>query len=172
MEYTEKELEHERWKPIFGYDGMYEVSDLGRVRSSKSGELKLMRASKDKGGYSIVCLYRDGKRKPFLVHRLVASAFIPNYNIFNTDINHINECKSDNRVENLEWCTALYNSNYNDVQFRKKNSKRRKIEKLYRPELSYKDNFKIFNANGVECSEQTLWRLRKDLGLNKNKSNQ
>lgn len=165
MEYTEKELQQERWKPIFGYDGMYEVSDLGRVRSKYRGEWKMLRFDMDRCGYFRVVLSKDGKRKRFLVHRLVAQAFIPNYDNSKTQINHRNECKSDNRVSNLEWCSAQYNVTYNDIQFRKKNSKRPKIKDLYNPNLTYQENIDIFKSNGIECCRRTVYELRKDLKL-------
>ena len=165
--FTEEELEREQWKDILGYDGAYQVSDLGRVRSKKYGRWKVLRPKKTPNGYLQVGLFLDGKQDKFLVHRLVAQAFIPNDDETKIYINHRNECKSDNRLWNLEYCTPQYNANYNDVQFRKKNSKRRKIEKLYRPELSYKENYKIFKENGIECSENTVIQLRKDLGLTK-----
>ena len=167
MEYTEKELEQERWKPIFGYDGMYEVSDLGRVRSRKRGEWKVMSAKKNRGGYLIVNLYKDGKQKTVKIHRLVAQAFIPNDNIFNTEINHRNECKSDNKVSNLEWCDRQYNNTYNEIHHRRTKYKRDKIKSIYDHNLSIQKNLEIFKANGVECSRDTVKRIRKDLGLTK-----
>ena len=175
MEYTVAELEQERWKPIFGYDGMYEVSDLGRVRSKHSGEWKVLSARKVGSGYLQVSLCKDGKKNKLYVHRLVAQSFIPNDNIFNTEINHINECKSDNRASNLEWCDRRYNNTYNDIHHRRTvnrntpqhyNCKRSKIKELYRPYLSIDDNIKLFKSNGIECSRTTLWKLRKDFGLN------
>ena len=167
--FTETELTNERWKDIDGYEGMYQVSDLGRVRSHKSGEWKVMKAIKRRDGYVSVDLFKNGKKKNFLVHRLVAQSFIENDDESKTQINHRNECKSDNRVRNLEYCTAQYNMTYNDLQFRKKNSKRRKIEKLYDPNLSIDENLKIFKANGIECCGATVTELRKDIGLTNNK---
>lgn len=165
MEYTDIELKNEQWRDIFGYEGMYQVSDLGRVRSKHSGEWKVLRGRKDRGGYLLVSLYKGGKIKHFLIHRLVAQAFIPNDNILNNEINHRNEDKSDNKVSNLEWCDRRYNNTYNDLYCRRKSSVRRKIEKLYDPNLSIKKNLEIFKANGIECTRQTVWLLRKDLGL-------
>lgn len=159
----------EKWKAIEGYDGLYEVSDLGRVRSRYSGEWKVLRPAKINKGYLIVGLCKDGKRKGLTVHRLVAQAFIPNDDESKTQINHINEVKTDNRVDNLEWCTASYNLRYNDLNLRKKNGKRRKIAKLYDPNLSIPKNLEIFRAYGVECDEKTVRNLRKDLGLTNNK---
>ena len=167
MEYTYIELKNENWKDIDGYDGAYQVSDLGRVRSHKSGEWKVMRPSKDRLGYLKVCLRKDGKQKTVLVHRLVAQAFIPNDDESKTVINHKNDIPSQNFVNNLEWCTQQYNVTYNDLNWRRKNGKRRKIAKLYDPDLSIADNLDIFRANGIECDEKTVRNLRKDLGLTK-----
>ena len=165
MEYTDIELKNEQWKDIDGYDGMYQVSDLGRVRSLKFGRVKVLRARKDRLGYLNIVLCREGKQKNYKIHRLVAQAFIPNDNIFNTEINHRNEDKSDNKVSNLEYCDRSYNMTYNDLNWRKKGTKRRKLKKLYRPDLSYRQNLKIFKANGISCSIGTVNNLCRDLGL-------
>ena len=170
-EFSKTELAQERWKPIFGYDGMYQVSSLGRVRSKKYGKVRVLSASKNNSGYLQVVLCKDGKVKHLLIHRLVANAFIENDNIFNTEINHRNEDKTDNRVSNLEYCDRRYNNTYNDLYWRKKSSVRRKIEKLYDTNLSIKKNLELFRENGIECSEKTVLRLRKDLGLVKHKQN-
>ena len=167
MEYTDIELKNEQWRDIDGYYGAYQVSDLGRVRSLKYGKTRVLRPRKEKNGYLRLILWKDGKRKDFSVHRLVAQAFIDNDDETKIYINHRNECKSDNRLWNLEYCTPQYNTNYNDVQFRKKNSKRRKIKDIYDPELSIDDNIELFRANGIECSEKTVYQLRKELGLTK-----
>ena len=175
--FSKEELESERWKDIDGYDGMYQVSDLGRVRSFKFGKTRLLRPGKTKDGYFIVQLWRNGKGKTIYVHRLVASAFIPNDDNSKTQINHINECKSDNKVSNLEYCTAQYNLTYNDIHHRRianrisSKYKRNRIKDLYKPNLSYRQNLEIFRANGIECSVQTLYHLRRDLGLGKHKPN-
>ena len=177
--FSKTELENEKWKDIDGYDGAYQVSDLGRVRSHKSGEWKVRRASKVGSGYLSITLSKDGKKKCFFVHRLVASAFIPNDNIFNTEINHINECKSDNKVSNLEWCDRRYNNTYNDIHHRRTvnrntpqhyNSKRHKLKDIYNPDISIAENIELFKSNGIECSRCTVWKLRKDINL-KGRSN-
>ena len=72
---------------------------------------RILRPATDKNGYLYVDLYKDGKRKTYKVHRLVAQAFIPNPHSL-PEVNHKNEDKTDNRVENLEWCTQEYNINY------------------------------------------------------------
>ena len=167
--FTETELTNERWKDIEGYDGMYQVSDLGRVRSRKYGDWRVMRPGKDMKGYLRIGLSKENKVKCFSVHRLVAQAFIPNDDETKTQINHRDECKQNNRLWNLEYCTAQYNMTYNDLQFRKKNSKRRKIEKLYDKNLTYQENIELFKSNGIECCTETVRLLRKDLGLTNNK---
>ena len=104
----------EIWKDIKGYEGIYQVSSHGRVRSLKYSKERILKPRKDKGGYKQVELCRDGKGKTYRVHRLVAEAFIPNPNNLPCVNHKIDdyEHRSDNRVENLEWCTVAYNNNY------------------------------------------------------------
>ena len=100
----------EVWKDIPGYEGKYQASSLGRIRS-KRGVLKL----RDNFGYQRVMLYGlKGGRKSLSVHRLVAKTFIPNPNNY-PQINHIDENKSNNRIDNLEWCTQSQNINAGTV---------------------------------------------------------
>lgn len=98
----------ERFIKISGYDN-YSVSNKGRVRNDKSG--RILKLHTIPQGYFQAQLSKGGKVYHLLVHRLVAEAFLPNPNQFPI-INHINEDKGDNRVENLEWCTYQYNLNY------------------------------------------------------------
>lgn len=166
--FTEEELEREQWRDVYGYDGAYQVSDLGRVRSrKKSGEWRKIRQYKQYNGYLFVMLYKDGKAKKHLSHRLVAQYFVPNDNLFNTVVHHIDECKQNNSAKNLQWVDYSYNNTYNDINLRRKNSKLPKIKDLYDPNLSIDDNLEVFRANGVECCDGTVRRLRKDLGLTK-----
>lgn len=174
--FSKTELENEKWKDIEGYDGAYQVSNIGRVRSNKSGEWRVRRASKDKDGYLQVALCKDGKEKNYKVHRLVAQAFIENYDETKIYINHRDECKQNNRLWNLEWCSAQYNSTYNNIHLRRKphiqsNYKQNKIRHLYQPGLTISENLEIFKANGIECSKSTVVRLRKDLKLNGSRPN-
>lgn len=167
MKYTDNEIAHEQWKDIFGYDGMYQVSDIGRIRSKKYGRWKMLKHRKTIYGYLQVALCKDGKPKNIPVHRLVANAFIPNDNIFNDQVNHKDENKENNRVDNLEWCDCRYNNTYNNIRrrCRENNCKRHKIKDLYDPNLSSKENIEVFKENGIECSRSTIYQLRKDLGL-------
>ena len=108
----------EKWKDIEGYENSYEVSNLGRVRSkertrkfgraTKTFEPKVLKQSEDKDGYYRVNLSKDGKKKRFFIHRLVATAFIEN-NDDKPVINHMDGNKKNNVVDNLEWCTRSEN---------------------------------------------------------------
>lgn len=114
----------ETWKPLVGYEGDYEVSDMGRVRSitkmfecfSKRGNHKhyrtkygrILKPSIQNNGYKIVWLSKNGKVKALTVHRLVAQTFLINKDNCYC-VNHKNGNKCDNRLENLEWCTSSEN---------------------------------------------------------------
>ena len=97
----------EIWRDIPGYMGLYKISNFGNVR--RYGRKQNLRCT-ERNGYFVVHL-SNGTAKWFYVHRLVALAFIPNPDAL-PQINHKNEIKTDNRAENLEWCTAHYNTNY------------------------------------------------------------
>jgi hypothetical protein len=115
-EYIERGVE--MWKAIIGYEGLYEVSNFGRIRNV-NGHIKQLSLKKDKHtDYKEVSLSKNGKNKRFLAHRLVASAFIPNpHNL--PIINHKDENGTNNFVGNLEWCDKSYNARYR--KFPKKN---------------------------------------------------
>ena len=98
----------EIWKPIKNYEELYEVSNLGNVRNAKT--LKILCKIKHRQGYQMTSLYKDGKQKYFLIHRLVAIAFIENPKNLE-EINHIDENKENNNFSNLEWCDRIYNAN-------------------------------------------------------------
>lgn len=106
----------EIWKAVVGYEGLYEVSNLGRVKSlPRNGTCmseKILKYSIDKG-YRQVILSKNDKRKSAKIHKLVAMAFLPNENNFPC-INHKDENKQNNDVSNLEWCSYAYNNTYND----------------------------------------------------------
>jgi hypothetical protein len=104
----------EVWKDIKGYEGLYQVSNFGRVKSLSNGRArkeKMRKISVRSGGYLYVGLYKNNKGQKFSVHRLVAEAFVPNPNKLN-EVNHKDENATNNCADNLEWCTRSYNNNY------------------------------------------------------------
>ena len=127
-------MKKEYWKPIKGYEGLYEVSNLGRVKSLKFGKERMLKVSKDKKGYLHVVLCKENILKTYYVHRLVAEAFIDN-----TDnlpcVNHKDENPQNNVVSNLEWCDAKYNLNYGTRN--KRISEKMTNGKLSKPVLQY-----------------------------------
>lgn len=110
----------EIWKPIKGYEGLYEVSNLGNVRSLDKHVMygnrycllkgKPMKPFHNLYGYLKINLHKNGQGKHYFIHRLVSEAFIPNPNNLPC-IDHINTIRDDNRVENLRWCTRKENCN-------------------------------------------------------------
>ena len=106
--------EKEIWKDIKGYEGQYQVSNLGRVKSLNYrgiGKEQILIPSKQTTGYLFVVLHKNGTRKTFTIHRLAAQAFIENHENLPC-VNHIDEDKTNNCVDNLEWCSHEYNINY------------------------------------------------------------
>ena len=123
----------ERWKPVVGFEGLYEVSDHGRVRSvdrylpGTSGSLRfvggrILYQATDKHGYKRVGLYKEGKERRCQVHRLVASAFCTKTEGVNV-VNHVDSNPSNNLWSNLEWTTQKGNVHHAILQGRMDNSK-------------------------------------------------
>lgn len=112
-------LMKEIWKPIKGFEGLYQVSNLGNVRSLNyhgTGIVKLLTPTLSVGYYRVT-LSKNGIARGFHVHRLVGSAFIPNPHGYDC-INHKDESRTNNRVDNLEWCTKAYNNTYGTCRHR------------------------------------------------------
>lgn len=111
------DFNNEIWKTIDGYED-YEVSNYGRVKSLERVannnhvvKERILKQATITNGYQQVNLYKDGKQKCFIVHRLVANAFIDNPNNYE-QVNHKDENKCNNHIDNLEWCDCKYNINY------------------------------------------------------------
>ena len=96
-------------KDIKGYEGLYAVTSCGKVWSYKSK--RFLNIARSSNGYMNVALYKNGTRKQYSVHRLVAKTFMPNPNNL-PEVNHKDENKSHNWINNLEWCDKKYNANY------------------------------------------------------------
>ena len=136
-------------KAVKGYEGCYEVDQFGRVYSvdriisvndngrqyEKPLKAKHMKQTMHTKGYKTVSLTKDGKTKGMFVHRIVAEAFIPNPNNLPM-VNHKDEDRTNNFVENLEWCTAQYNNTYGNAQ-------KKRVKKLKGVPLSEEHKAKI-----------------------------
>ena len=108
------------WKPIIGYENLYKINNYGEVLSLRSN--KILKPNNNGIGYFIIQLCKNGKRKNYLIHRLVAEHFLDNPNNL-PEVNHKDEDKSNNFVNNLEWCKHKYNMNYKRLQKRQQISK-------------------------------------------------
>lgn len=106
---------NEIWRPIKGFETLYEVSNKGRIRSlcGRYGNLRIVKLGHGSRGYMNVCLCDHGKQTTRNVHRIVAETFIPNPDNLPC-VNHKDEDKTNNDVSNLEWCSYYYNNTYGD----------------------------------------------------------
>lgn len=155
-------MANEIWKDIEGYEGLYQVSTYGNIKSlarpRKNGngkcyiqKEKLLKQTFTSTGYKKVELYKDGKRKSFKVHRLVAMAFIPNPDN-KPEVNHINGNKINNNIDNLEWVTSSENSVHayeTGLSPNKKELDEDKIIELYNNGTPKEEIAKIFDVSNV-----------------------
>lgn len=110
-------MSDEIWQNIANFENLYQISNYGNVKSlnyRKTGKEQILKPTTNNDGYKLVLLYKNGSRKTLSIHRLVANAFIPNPNNL-PEINHIDRDKTNNTVENLEWCTHKENTDYRDL---------------------------------------------------------
>lgn len=138
----------EIWKDVVGYETLYQVSNLGRVKSlgnDKTKKEKILKLEKRKTGYLQAHLSKNGKTKLIYVHRLVAKSFIENPNNLE-QINHKDENKGNNNVNNLEWCTPKYNINYGT-----------RLSKMSNPVLQIDENDNIIaEYESIRCAARML----------------
>ena len=136
-------LSDEIWKDIKGYEGLYQISSLGRVKSLKryvrhsKGGMKIVNESikgtfRHQDGRERVELSKNGVNKKFFVYRLIAEAFIPNPNGYK-EVNHKDENPANSSIDNLEWCNHLYNMNYGTRTERASLSKNKGVG-MYHPD--------------------------------------
>ena len=166
----------EIWKDIKGYEGLYQVSNLGNIRRIKfinniTEKEKITKLKPGKNTYLQVLLSKNGKSKTKNIHRLVAEAFIPNPNNY-PQVNHKDENKHNNCVDNLEWCTRIYNMNYGNVRkkisksHQKENLKKRKVILQYNKNMIF-----IKEYNGIcEAVKETKIDKSSIIKCCKNKS--
>lgn len=130
-------MKKEYWKPVVGYEGLYEVSNWGRVKGldrwvkSRWGSIRIckgriMKSYTNKSGYLYVVLCKNNKHKTYKIHRLVAEAFLPNPDNL-PQVNHRDENKLNNNAENLEWCSAKYNTNFGTAIKRRSLKKKKSV---------------------------------------------
>lgn len=169
-------IQDEVWKDIEGYEGLYQVSTCGNIKSlakpRKNGngrsyiqKEKLLKQSFTTTGYKKVELYKDGKRKSFKVHRLVAIAFIPNPDN-KPEVNHIDGNKINNNIDNLEWVTSSENSIHayeTGLSPNKKELDEIRIIELYNKGTSKEEISRMFDVSNVVIArilEENGIRLR------------
>ena len=174
-------MEGEIWKDVEGYEGLYEVSSYGRVKSLNyngcKGKVRILKQTFNDKGYLRVGLSKDGKTKTLKTHRLVAIAFIPNVEN-KPEIDHVNTMPTDNRVENLRWVTRIENMNNEltkeKVKLRNSPNKGKKLSDEWRKNMGKarkgrkNSNYKGFIAlfpDGNITEEMTIKELEEMLGV-------
>lgn len=156
----------EEWRPIDKYDGRYEVSSKGRIRSCFSGEYKIITARTYTHDYERVRFMVNGKEHRHFVHRLVAEAFIQNPEN-KPYVNHINGDRVDNRVENLEWVTQKENVNHAinvlGVDFSGLNGLRKSV--IRNDGVVFKSLSEAAKASGVKSHDSISYAIKNNTTL-------
>ena len=157
-----KRVTEEIWKDIKDYEGLYQVSNLGRVRSlnyNRTNESKVIKETIDINGYAYVDLSKRGEKKRYKVHRLVADTFISKIDS-KDNIDHINTIRTDNRVENLRWCTHKENMNNKITKINLSNSlKGRTFNKKWLENMSKAQRGAKHHNYGKHLSETTKIKI-------------
>ena len=116
----------EIWRDIPNYEGYYQASNLGRIKSLWYGREKILKPCEDGQGYLQVFLCKGGKKSVYKIHKLIALTFIKN-ELNKPCINHKDENKQNNKIDNLEWCTHIYNTRYSQAKKVKQYDKEDKL---------------------------------------------
>lgn len=162
--FTEDQLKSEKWKEVSGYEGVYFISSIGRLRRHsiyKLGKKKIFicKLGVQSNGYLCTNLRKEKTLTTVLMHRIVALAFIPNPNNY-PEINHKNRIKTDNRIENLEWCTREQNmKHYSENYFTSSGLIKSKEEK--------RNNF---NSTGLIENVCAIFKVKKESIFIKNRN--
>ena len=163
----------EEWRPVKDYENLYMVSNMGRVKSLertvRNGKgcyrtvpERILKAGKNNNGYLQVQLHQDGKRKVYLVHRLVATVFCENQMGYN-EVNHLDEDKENNCADNLEWCNRSYNLTYNG---RAKKVGKKSAEKLTNNPKISKPIIGIDKVTGLIVEFPSAHEAERETGIN------
>lgn len=151
----------EEWKEIKYYPN-YMVSNMGRVKSlnyRRTGREKIMKPSKMNSGYLLICLRKNGVKKFYSLHRLVAMAFLPNPNNY-PQVNHKDENKQNNCIKNIEWCDAKYNLHYGTAR-------ERTIKGLINNSKISKPVIKMDKTNKIIAEFPSIAEVQRQLGFSK-----
>jgi len=157
--YEPKNKINEIWIDIPNYDGLYQVSNLGRVKSLQYGKERILKPNRNKYGYLMQAITKNKKLKLCTIHRLMMLSFKPDEYFEGAEVNHRNGIKDDNRLENLEWCTSS------------ENQKHAYIMGLQKPQSGYKNGMakltqEIINKIRTEYKTENI--TQKNLALKYN----
>ena len=167
-------LPKRKWRDITGYEGRYQVSNLGEIRSlnyGRTGKTRIMKLHNNGKGYKQVILCKNGNQNCFYIHRLVAEAFLPNPNSL-LEVNHKDEDKSNNIWTNLELCDHKHNCNHGTRNERMRESLGKPIKcittgEIFNSATEASQHYKIHRSNIVMCLKGRINSAGKDSEGNK-----